>query len=186
MRKVLFDRRSACLQPLLRQIERQNHRTLVAWALAYAEELLALFEAKYPDEQRPRCAVAFARAWARGEIKMPVARRAILGAHAAAKEIGADAAYCALAHAIGQAVSTVHVETHAIGGPMYALTALSLSGDAATADARVLAECDRLCERLLWWQNNPEVDRMPWAPFLRRDGVPNKERLLRDKAEKGR
>lgn len=181
MKKILYTRDSECLQPLLRLIEEQKHRTLVLWALEYADELAARFEEKYPDEARPRQAVDACRAWAQGAVKMPVAKAAIHAALSAAAGIADDVVYCAIARAIGQAVSTVHVETHAIGGPMYALTALAYERGPENARQAVLAECDRLCGRLRYWQEHIDSVQTPWAAFLLREDAPNKEKLLREK-----
>ena len=183
MRKILFSRESDCLQPLLSLIEKQKHRTLVLWALEYAEELAHKFERKYPDEHRPREAVESCRAWAQGSVKMPIAKKAIHAAHNAATEIADDIVYCSIARAIGQAVATVHVETHAIGGPVYALTALIYESDKENAQVAVAKECDRLYERLLYWEMNVDTVKTPWAEFLLRNDVPNKERLHREKRE---
>ena len=56
---------------------------------------------------------------------MPIAKRAILDCHAMAKELTnpADIARC---HAVGQACSVVHTAGHALGYPMYELTAIVL------------------------------------------------------------
>jgi len=105
----------------------------------------------------------------------------IHAAHNAATEIADDIVYCSIARAIGQAVATVHVETHAIGGPVYALTALTYDSD--KENAQVAKECDRLYERLLYWEMNVDTVKTPWAEFLLRDDVPNKERLHREKRE---
>lgn len=181
MRKLLFDRESACLQPLLRLIEEQSHKTLVLWALEYADGLAEIFEQKYPHEKRPREAAVACRAWAQGRIKMPQAKKAIHAAHGAASEIARDAVYCALARAVAQAVSTVHVETHAIGGPIYALTAIVHARGEEAGSLAVQKECDRLCERLLYWRANTDSVNTPWAPFLLKEGRPNKEKQLREK-----
>lgn len=121
--KILFFRDSQCLQELIKLIQLQNRRTLVMWALDCASLTLKQFESKCPDERRPRTCLELCEAWARGKIKMPLARRAILDSHAVAKEID-DKEYGALCHAIGHAGATVHVETHALGLPMYELIAI--------------------------------------------------------------
>ncbi|MCL2032130.1 MAG: hypothetical protein FWG96_02510 [Methanomassiliicoccaceae archaeon] len=180
MKRILFSRDSECLQPLLALIEKQKHRTLVLWALEYAGELTNKFETKYPDETRPREAVEISRSWARGEIKMPVAKKAILAAHNAATEISDDIVYCSMVRAVGHCCATVHVETHAIGGPIYALTAIVYERGQNNAQAAVEAECGKLCERLLFWETNVDTVQTPWAEFLLRDNVPNKEKLLRE------
>ena len=52
--KILFSRESQCLQELIKLIQLQNHRILVMWALDCAKRPLEQFNAKYPDENRPR------------------------------------------------------------------------------------------------------------------------------------
>ena len=89
-RRILFNRDSECLQPLLSLIEEQNKRTLVLWALEYAGELCSKFEAKYPNEGRPRRAIDICREWSQGKVKMPVAKKAIHAAYNAATDITDD------------------------------------------------------------------------------------------------
>src|SRR5260221_10212406 len=64
-----------------------DHQLLALWAAACAEHVLHLFESTQPSDQRPRQAIAQARAWVRGEITMTQARSA--GGHAmgAAREL---------------------------------------------------------------------------------------------------
>jgi len=178
--KILFSRDSLCLQELIRLIELQNHRTLVMWALDCAKITLAQFEAKYPNELRPRTALELCEAWSRGEIKMPIAKRAILDAHAAAKVI-IDDEYIALAHAIGHAGATVHVETHALGLAFYELTALVLKYGKEGFQKPVSEKIDYYCQRLLFWQENTDKLGYVWADFLADDTRANKERLLNEK-----
>lgn len=134
-----------------------------------------------------------------GAGRVPAARRAILAAHAAAKET-ADPVSIALCHAIGQACGTVHVETHAIGLAMYELTALvrlGLEGSAALPAASSLP-CEPLCHeeitlplsrrletyarRLLYWEQAVNAHPGPWAPFLLKDG-PNREQQRYEKQQ---
>ena len=97
---------------------------MVLWALNLAEESVCVLEEKYPNEHRPRTALELTRFWAAGEIKMTQAKRAILDCHAMAKEITIpeDIALC---HAIGQACGVVHTVGHALGYPIYELTAIA-------------------------------------------------------------
>lgn len=182
-RKILFDRQSVCIQPLRALIESQTHRTLVAWALDCAALYVDFFEARRPADSRPRQALARAGAWARGEIKMPEAKKAILAAHAAGAQ-AEDPAAEAAARAVAQAASTVHVETHALGLAFYGLTALVLEAGPQAAQTAVEMELDRLYGRLLYWRDNIGADPRPWAAFLLRD-TPNKERLLHEKQRAG-
>lgn len=181
MKKLLFNRESECLQPLRSLIEVQKHRTLALWAVDCAEPVLALFEERIPGDSRPREAIVAARKWMRGEIKMPVAKRAIHAAHNAATEAENDPVACAAARAMGHAAATVHVETHALGLAFYGLTAM-VYADPARAKETVAAECTRYYDRLLYWEANTDKMDLPWAPFLLND-APNKERALRLKAQ---
>lgn len=176
--KMLFSRDSECLQELLRLIELQKHRTLVMWALECAQIPLEQIEKTYLDEHRPRRALELCGAWAKREIKMPPAKQAILDAHTTAKEVNDDV-FAALCHAVGHGGATVHVETHAIGLPIYELTATVL----ANADYQVLIveKIQYYYERLLFWQENIDAQPRQRASFLVDDTRPNKEKLLRDK-----
>ena len=177
---ILFTRDSACLQDLVRLIELQNHRTLVLWVFdclgawlpsdssVPGTNILAAFEAKYPQESRPRKAVELGEAWARGTIKMQAAKKAILEAHAVAKELD-DKEAIALVHAISQGVSTVHVGTHALGLVVYELSALVYKFGLEDCEAAI---CDKITyyqERLLYWQENSSRVSITWADFLSDD-----------------
>lgn len=178
--KMLFSRDSQCLQELINLIQLQNHRILVMWALDCAKLTLEQFEAKYPDEQRPRTCLELCKTWARGKIKMPIAKRAILDSHAVAKEID-DKEYGALCHAIGHAGATVHVETHALGLPIYELTAIVLKYGKDNFSKSVTEKINYYYNRLQYWQENTDKLELDWADFLLDDTRPNKERLLNEK-----
>ena len=68
-------------------------------AADFAEHVLPLFEAKYPDDDRPRKAIDAARAFVRGEItkeQLDAARAASWAAsRAAARDAARDAAWAA-------------------------------------------------------------------------------------------
>lgn len=178
--KILFSRESLCLQELIELIQLQNHRTLVMWALDCARAPLEQFEAKYPNELRPRTCLELCEAWARGKIKMPIAKRAILDSHAVAKEINNEE-YGALCHAIGHAGATVHVETHAMGLPMYELTALVLKYGKDNFQKPVSEKISYYKDRLLYWSENTYTLSLDWAEFLLNDTKTNKELLLSKK-----
>lgn len=178
--KILFSRDSQCLKELIELIQLQSHRTLVMWALDCGKLALEQFEAKYPDELRPRTCLELCEAWARGKIKMPIAKRAILASHAVAKEIE-NAEYGALCHAIGHAGATVHVETHALGLPFYELTALVLRHGKENFHKPVSDKLTFYKARLLYWQDSTDTLELDWADFLLVDTIPNKEKLLNEK-----
>lgn len=161
---MFFSRDSACLRGLQSDMQAYSHQALVLWAFCCAQEALKKLGARYPDDPRPGEALSLSLQWAQGTIKMPQARRAILSLHAMAKEMEgkADAALC---HALGHACATVHTQRHAIGLPIYELTALLLergiTGFEQAALDRISAY--RACLRHM----GAEPQGGPWAAFLR-------------------
>ena len=85
--QILFSKESFLLADLRHLIDQSNRRVLILWALELAEETALRLAERYPEDLRPREAIDTARAWAAGEIKMPIAKRAILNCHAMAKEL---------------------------------------------------------------------------------------------------
>ena len=165
--QILFSKESALLDDLRHLIGQANRRAMVLWALELAEETAQKLEEKYPEDHRPREAVGASRAWAAGEIKMPIAKRAILDCHAMAKELTnpADIARC---HAVGQACSVVHTDGHALGYPMYELTAivleLGLDDCRDFIEQRVIYYTQRLC----YWMEYEKTCQQKWAGFLKK------------------
>jgi len=150
------------------------------WTFDCAQKPLSIFEEKYPNEPRLRRALELCEVWARGIIKMPEAKRAILDAHAVAKEID-DKEYIAIVHAIGHAGATVHVETHALGLVFYELTAIVLNVGLEKCDLAVSKKISLYYQRLVYWQENIDAKNVSWAKFLLDDTRPNKEKLLNEK-----
>ncbi|CAD6010360.1 protein of unknown function [Agreia sp. COWG] len=54
--------------PSPQSLSESDRRLVAAWAADCAERVLPLFETEAPDEDRPRDAIARARAYARGEL----------------------------------------------------------------------------------------------------------------------
>ncbi len=164
--RILFSKDSLFLQDLRMLLEGRNRRTVILWALDLAEQTVEQLEKHCPGDPRPRSALDAARAWARGRIKMPVAQRAILDCHAMAKEL-TDPADIARCHAVGQACSVVHTPGHALGYPMYELTAIVLEQGPDTCRAAVENRMDAYMEKLLFWIEQEPVYSGEWAKFLR-------------------
>jgi hypothetical protein len=114
----------------------EDHHLLALWAATCAEHVLGLFEAVRPDDPRPRDAIAHARAWTRGEVRMMVARAA--GGHAmgAARDLRGAPRFAA--YAAGQAAVVAHVAAHDLGAAAYAIKAVREDGGEA-AGARECA-----------------------------------------------
>lgn len=166
--QVLFAKSSAFLADLAALIQEQNHRAMVLWAFEFADEtVLKLFE-RYPNEKRLESAVRISKDWAAGKVKMPVAKRAILQAHAAAKEIGSleDIALC---HAVGQACGVVHANGHAIGFPIYDLTAIIRRYGVPECQGVVEERKRQYIERIYYWREHYKDYPYEWADFMTAD-----------------
>ena len=163
---ILFSKDSLLLDNLHHLIGQANRRALILWALELAEETTRELAEKYPENHRPREAIAASRAWAAGEIKMPIAKRAILNCHAMAKEL-TDSADIARCHAVGQACSVVHTEGHAMGYPIYELTAIVLELGLENCREAVEARAIDYEQRLRLWTEQAQTDCRDWADFLR-------------------
>ena len=163
--QVLFSKSSEYLQDLAAQFSTRSHRIMVLWAFDFAEESIQQFESKYPNERRPREALEAVQDWAAGKIKMRPAQRKILDCHAVAKEITnkEDIAVC---HSIGQACAVVHTAGHAIGYPIYDLTAIIYRHGIDNCAEFVEARKCKYIDRLLYWENHWTDYKGEWADFM--------------------
>jgi hypothetical protein len=126
VRKMLGSADSAYIVSLMRLIETQSKTTIANWCMDYAEEfVLPIYENAYPNDMRPRDALAAARDWLDGKVKLPAVKKLILEAHAAAREAEENPAAQAAARTIGQAAATVHVPTHSLGLAFYGAAAIA-------------------------------------------------------------
>ncbi|HEU4571237.1 MAG TPA: hypothetical protein VFR93_01005 [Candidatus Limnocylindrales bacterium] len=98
-----------------------DHRLLALWAAACAEHVLPLFKSVRPDDPRPRHAIAMARAWVRGEVRMTESRTAAGHANAAARDLRGAPRHAA--YAAAQAAVVPHVAAHDLGAAAYAIRA---------------------------------------------------------------
>src|SRR5689334_5518288 len=96
-----------------------DHHLLARWAADCGEHVLPLFEEARPGDDRPRRAIALARAWARGEATMGEAHDFAFVANAAGKGLPDAARFAALS--AGQAVAVAHVAAHELGAAAYAI-----------------------------------------------------------------
>ena len=165
--QILFSKESFLLADLRHLIDQSNRRVLILWALELAEETALQLAERYPEDLRPREAIDAARAWAAGEIKMPIAKQAILNCHAMAKVL-TDPADIARCHAVGQACSVVHTAGHALGYPMYELTAIVLEHGLEACRDAVERRADYVAQRLHHWAEYEKSCRLDWAGFLRK------------------
>ena len=163
--QVLFAKDGEYLQDLAMLFQNQSHKTMVLWALELAAESVEKLEEKYPDETRPREALEAARAWAAGKIKMRLAQRKILDCHAFAKEIDCkeDVALC---HAVGQACAVVHTAGHAIGYPIYELSAIIYRLGIENCLEAVEQRKREYINKLFYWSEHVCEYTGEWADFM--------------------
>jgi hypothetical protein len=111
--------------PSPQTLSEADRRLVAAWAADCAEHVLGIFDAEAPQDDRPREAIARARAFARGELSAAegIARR--FASMPAAREVGAAAATAA--RAAGQAAAVPHMGAHALGAAAYAAKAVGLA-----------------------------------------------------------
>ena len=116
-----------------------DHQLLALWAATCAEHVLPLFESAQPSDPRPRQAIAQARAWTRGEIRMSQSRTAGGHAMAAARELCGAARYAA--YAAGQVAVVAHVAAHELGAAAYAIKAARAAAPSGEGESSGRIEC---------------------------------------------
>jgi hypothetical protein len=123
-----------------------DHRLLALWAAACAEHVLPYIESARPSDPRPRLAIAQARAWTRGEVKMSQSRAAAGHANAAARDLTGAARHAAFA--AGQAAAVAHVAAHELGAAAYAIKAARAAAPGGEGERAGRRECRWQRERL--------------------------------------
>lgn len=124
-----------------------DRRQVAMWVADCAERVLAIFEAEAPADDRPRDAIARARAFARGELDAAgeIRRRFVAGR--AAKAVSSPTAVAA-ARAAAQAAGVAHMGAHALGAAAYAAKAAGLAAPAGADAVRdeIAWQLDRMTE----------------------------------------
>jgi hypothetical protein len=139
---------------LMRLIETQSKETLVNWAVGYAEaNFMPIYAKHYPEDCRPQLALEYAVKWLRKEVRLPEAKKVILGCHEAAGEAEENPTAQAAARAIGQAASSIHSAMHSLGLALYgglavAYDQLGMDVPWAEHEAFALKECEKMLAAL--------------------------------------
>lgn len=178
--KILFARQSESLQSLLQKIRTQNHRVIVLWCMDCAKILTDEFQRFKPEERRLNEMISLCEQWSSGEIKMNLAKRAILDVHAAAKTYK-EPYLESICHAVGHAGASIHVETHAIGMVLYDCSAIVQKYQFKGYEDAVLERIRHYEERLRHWEVEEPHLKRKWISFLQKDSDENKEKKLYDK-----
>lgn len=132
------------IRSLAQLAETQSKRTLCFWSIDYAEaHLLPVFEREFPDDTRPREALANSCGWLEGRVRYVDAKDTNNGAHNAATAAEGHPASQAAARAIAHASLTIHVSAHCMGIAFYGAAALAyaqLGLDATQEEYLVVAQ----------------------------------------------
>lgn len=175
--EILFDRKNELLQPLRLLIAQQNHIVIVAWCLDCLQSIAASLTEKWGEDARISNVLSLSQQWARGEIKMPKAKAAILAVHAIAKETK-DPIVIAYAHAIGQGCGSIHTEAHAIGMVTYDLTAMVHQYGIENCQTVIEKRVEWYMQRLYDISMQEDLLKQPWASFLRKDRMNAEAKII--------
>ena len=140
---------------LLRPVPGCNERTLRLFACRVAEDTLPLYEARYPDDDRPRRTIDVARRYADGqatEAELAAARSAAdAAAHSAADAAACSAAYYAACSA-ADAAADAAADSAACSAAYYAACSAACSAaDAAACSAAYYAACSAAYAKYTDW-----------------------------------
>jgi len=131
--------------PSPQSLSENDRRLVAAWAADCAERVLPLFEAEAPTDDRPRDAIARARAFARGELSAAgeIRRRFVAGraAHSASSPAGQAAA-----RAAAQAAGVAHMGAHALGAAAYAAKAAALVAPDGDGSAEIAWQLEHMSD----------------------------------------
>ena len=126
LKKMYSNINNPHVQQLMRLIETQSKQTLVCWCCDYAlKAMLPIYQKHFPADKRPLEAINAAKDWLDRKIKLPEAKKFILACHEAAHEAEKNPAAQAAVRAIGQAASSIHAATHALGIAFYGAMAVA-------------------------------------------------------------
>jgi hypothetical protein len=124
----------------------EDLRLIALWAADCAERSLPVFEARAPNDTRPREAIAAARVFARTGIRTASLRKVAWAALAAAREVGdvaaaaaARAACAATGAAYTHPIATAHQVNHILGPAAYSAQAIALGAadEASVSEAEI-------------------------------------------------
>lgn len=119
-----------------------RHRLMALWAADSAEHVLHIFEDVCPGDDRPRCAIEAARAWARGDITVTQSKYAAGASQDAARDMaGLSEAARMAALSAGQAAVVAHVAAHELGAAAYAIRAAREAAPQGEEESTGQAEC---------------------------------------------
>lgn len=126
-----------------------HKKDLQLLAIEYAERVLPIFEAKYPEDNRPRAAIETAKLYIYGEATLDALKEASRSAVAAAY---ADAATDYTAYAADAAYAAAYAAVAAVDAAVDAAAVANAAAVAAVADASERSwQKQRLAKLMIKW-----------------------------------
>jgi hypothetical protein len=120
-------------------------------AIEFAERVLPIFEARYPDDNRPRTAIETAKLYLSGESTLYALKEARTATFAAAANAAACAAYAAAAAAAAAAYAAADAADPDADAADAAAVAAAAAANAAAYAAERPWQKQRLAELMIKW-----------------------------------
>ena len=167
--KILFAKSDPQLEKLATRLEQTSKRVAILWALEQATRIVMELDFKYPDNDLFDQSLNLASMWMQGQIKMPQAKKAILALHqlATSFESSPDTYLDGLKiRALAHGLATIHSQRHAIGLPLYYLSALVMR-NRDCYDLAVETRIAQYHDSLEYYQSHLDQCQVTWAKFLK-------------------
>lgn len=167
--QILFRKEDRLFHSLYLALAKVDEKTIILWALQLAKEAITNLEQDGFPSVLLNDMWEKTWAWAQGSLKMPEAKAAILAVHALAKETPRKE-QALLCHAIAQAGSCVHTTGHAMGFPLYELSAIIFAKGCEKGIPQVMQRIVYYEKLLLQIEKAKQKDVMVWASFIEKRG----------------
>jgi hypothetical protein len=171
LRKMLCSLDAPYIARFMRLIETQSKATIGGWGLSYADIILPIYEKSFADA-RPRAALAAARDWFAGRIKLPESKKRSSECQAAVKEAAGSPAAQAAANACANAALLAHTPLHSLGVIFYGTAAIVYDRVGINETAEVYKrlaedECAKMeaALRSIAVVDEPNPIRIDWSAF---------------------
>ena len=171
LRKMLNDVNADYIQSFMRLIETQSKETIAKWCVNYAEEnILPLWLKDFPEDPRPGNALADARDFLGGNIKLADAKKQINGCRAAAREAESSHIAQGAARTIDVAANTIHNPAGSIaiafyGGLTLAYSKKGLDAPWEELEQTAIEECVKMRESFvkIMVEDEPNSAKIDWG-----------------------
>ncbi len=166
-RKILVEATDPFMIPLSKNLEHASHKVVIQFIFSAIKPIIQELKSIFPDLKLIENAFKDAQRWAYGEVKMGVVKPQILAIHRLSKTNNKPE-QVALLHAYAQGLSVIHSKKHAMGLPIYELTAIILKHEVNRYEEVIqtkLAFYEVLLQRI-----HSTIDINTYADFIQNKG----------------